>query len=139
MITTIMTGFFEELSEVIMQVIIRPASIDPPPAHRLRSRPAHSHTPCAERPPSEVGLALLTAALLFLPLFRIRKQKRLKENAGPGFPRNYFSSSFADFSSEPSAVKSRRFAAETPSLRSGPSGDCALAISVIAARSFKTC
>jgi hypothetical protein len=26
-----MTGFFEELSEVIMQVIIRPASIDSPP------------------------------------------------------------------------------------------------------------
>ena len=37
LITAIMTGFFEELSEVIMQVIIRPASIDPPSlAHRLR-------------------------------------------------------------------------------------------------------
>ena len=56
MITRLMTGFFEDLSKVISRVIIRPASIDPPPAHRLRSRLAHSHAPYAERQESRSGV-----------------------------------------------------------------------------------
>jgi hypothetical protein len=53
-----MTGFFEELSEVIRHVIIRPASIDPPPSRigsvsgdytaRALARYAAIHSP--ERP-----------------------------------------------------------------------------------------
>ena len=40
----------------------------------------------AERPPSYGGLALVPTAFVFLPLFRVRKQKRLKENSRSGFP-----------------------------------------------------
>jgi len=92
-----MTGFFEELSEVIMQVIIRPASIDPPPlrigsvsggyAARALARYAAIHS--AERPP-HMGACANAAAFVLPPLFRIGKQKRLKENSRSRFPSQLF-------------------------------------------------
>jgi hypothetical protein len=50
---------------------------------RALARFASIHS--AER--HSMGLALMPAAFVFLPLFRIREQNRLKENERSGFPR----------------------------------------------------
>jgi len=51
------------------------------------ARSSHARAaPALQGTPPHWGLALLPAAFLFLPLFRIRKQKRLKENERSGFP-----------------------------------------------------
>ena len=57
------------------------------------ARLAHSHATPPSTPPNAPliwGLALIPAAFVFLPLFRIRKQKRLKENSRSGFPSKLF-------------------------------------------------
>src|SRR5262245_43307159 len=71
-----------------MQVIIRPASTDPPPcASRALRRVAaarSSHAcaaPTLQGTPPRRGLAPVPAAFVFLPLLPLRTQKRqLKEN-----------------------------------------------------------
>jgi len=123
-----MTGFFEELSEVIMQVIIRPASIDPPSlAHRLRgwrlrgSRTRTLRRHPLRRTPSLIWRACARARSARVPAI-VPDQKTKAANSRSGVP-FFFLSRWLSLRSERRQVSPLR--SETPSLRSGPSGDCA--------------
>jgi len=77
-----MTGFIEELSEVIRRVIIRPASIDPPQrigsGRGSRTRTLRRHPLRPNAPPSYVGLALLPRGVLVPTIVRDQKTKAAK-------------------------------------------------------------
>jgi hypothetical protein len=70
-----MTGFFEELSEVIMQVIIRPASIDPPPGASAPVAARALARSLRRTPPSIWGACALARSVLVPAIVPDKKTK----------------------------------------------------------------
>src|SRR5215510_7736645 len=93
-----MTGFVEGLSEVIMQIIIRPASIDPPSlAHRLRvwrlrgSRTRTLRRHPLRRTPSLIWRACARArSARVLAIVLDQKTKAAERKRRSGFPSQLF-------------------------------------------------
>src|SRR5262249_47309040 len=96
-----------------------------PPAHRLRSRLAHSHPPSAQPPPSIWGACALARSVLVPAIVPDKKTKAAKRKCRSGFPSQLFFFLFRRLSLRIERRQVSPLRSETPSLRSGPSGDCA--------------